>query len=96
MSTMLGKGANCALQDILTLSDSLRSPSVSSQYVRRLALHKSVGQNVNRRLRERQRSAFVHSMVYFGDNKIKEVCRDHGLKKALGWIQDPKQKIAKR
>lgn len=92
---MLGKGANCALQDTLGLAEVLKNPSISSQYVRRNGLRKAVEENVNRRLRERQRSAFVQNVVYFGDNKIKEVCRDRGLKKALGWIQDSKQKTPK-
>lgn len=83
---MLGRGANCALLDVLSIAEALQAPFISSRYIRHVALRKCVRANVERRLREQQRGAFVQKMVYFGDNKLKEFLRDHGLEAALGWI----------
>ncbi|RDW73539.1 hypothetical protein BP6252_07446 [Coleophoma cylindrospora] len=92
MSTMLGKGANCALLDAVSLADAIQFPRMDIPQLRRAALRKCAVDNVKRRLRERQRSAVLQSMVYFGDNRFKEYCRDHGLKMALGWIENTKYK----
>ena len=89
---MLGKGANCAMLDAIDLASILTLPSALSPSLRRRELRKSAQENVKRRMRERQRSALINSMVYFGDNKLKEYCRERGLKMAFGWIEDPKAK----
>lgn len=86
MSTMLGRGANCALLDVLSIAEALESPSSSTRYARNIALRKCVRTNVDRRVVERQRGAFVQNLVYFGDNKLKEFLRDHSMKKALDWV----------
>jgi len=89
---MLGKGANCALLDAMDLAEKLRTPSAIVPYTRRGDLLACAAENVKRRLKERQRSALIQSLVYFGDNKLKEFCRERGLKMALDWIDDPKAK----
>jgi 2-polyprenyl-6-methoxyphenol hydroxylase-like FAD-dependent oxidoreductase len=92
ISTMLGKGANCALLDALDLAETLRKSTTLAPSTRRIELRKCAAENVKRRLRERQRSALIGNLVYFGDSKLKEFCREHGLKMALGWIDDPRAK----
>ncbi|KAF4636347.1 hypothetical protein G7Y89_g1739 [Cudoniella acicularis] len=92
ISTMLGKGANCALLDALDLSDALQKPSMLIPSMRNTELHQAATENVKRRTRERQRSALMQSFVYFGDSKLKEFCKFYGLKMALGWIDDPRAK----
>jgi hypothetical protein len=89
---MLGKGANCALLDALDLAEILRKPAALILSTRRVELRKCAAENVKRRLRDRQRSALIQNLVYFGDNKLKEFCRERGLKMALGWIDDPRAK----
>jgi 2-polyprenyl-6-methoxyphenol hydroxylase-like FAD-dependent oxidoreductase len=89
---MLGKGANCALLDALDLAETLRKPRALFPSTRRVDLRECAAENVKRRLRERQRSALIQNLVYFGDNKLKEFCRERGLKMALGWIDDPRAK----
>jgi 2-polyprenyl-6-methoxyphenol hydroxylase-like FAD-dependent oxidoreductase len=89
---MLGKGANCALLDALDLAEILRKPAALVPSTRHLELRKCAAENVKRRLRERQRCALIQNLVYFGDNKLKEFCREHGLKMAMGWIDDPRAK----
>jgi len=86
ISTMLGRGANCALLDVMSIAEALQTQFISSRYIRHVALRKCVRNNVERRLKEQQRGAFVQKMVYFGNNKLKEYLRDHGLEAALGWI----------
>jgi 2-polyprenyl-6-methoxyphenol hydroxylase-like FAD-dependent oxidoreductase len=86
MSTMLGRGANCALLDALSIAEALQAPNISSRYQRYSEARKAVRDNVERRTRERQRSGYVHNLVYFGDNKPKEFLREKGLKAALGWM----------
>ncbi|QSZ29892.1 hypothetical protein DSL72_004410 [Monilinia vaccinii-corymbosi] len=112
--TTLGKGANCALLDAVSLAETLStpvSPSPTSQGENRWltpknafrtspklvgtvelrpALRKFAMENVKRRHRERQRSAFLQNLVYFGDNKFKEYCRERVLKSALGWVEGTK------
>lgn len=83
ISTMLGKGANCALLDAVDLAESLRRPDMLSPNKRRTELRKRVEENVKRRMKERQRASLIQSLVYFGDNKLKEFCRDQGLKMAF-------------
>ena len=88
---MLGKGANCALLDAVSLTERLEKPWTStSRYERGRELYSFAVENVKRRLAERKRSALVQNIVYFGDNKFKEFWRNHSLKIALGWIEDPK------
>ncbi len=87
---MLGKGANCAILDALDLAEKLRMPSATLSSTLRYGLQKCAAENVKRRLRERQRGALIQSLVYFGDNKFKEFCREQGLKMAIGWIDDPR------
>jgi hypothetical protein len=89
---MLGKGANCALLDAFDLAEILRKPAALILSTRRVELHKCAAENVKRRMRGRQRSALIQNLVYFGDNKLKEFCRERGLKMALGWIDDPRAK----
>lgn len=50
---------------------------------RRSELRRRAEENVKRRMKERQRAALIQSLVYFGDNKLKEFCRDQGLKMAF-------------
>jgi 2-polyprenyl-6-methoxyphenol hydroxylase-like FAD-dependent oxidoreductase len=88
ISTMLGKGANCALLDAVDLAETLRIPSMLSHTKRRAALRQRASENVKRRLNERQRSALIQNLVYFGDGKLKEFCKTHGLKMAFEWIDD--------
>jgi 2-polyprenyl-6-methoxyphenol hydroxylase-like FAD-dependent oxidoreductase len=87
---MLGKGANCAILDAMDLAEKLRMPSATLSSTLRHELQNCAAENVKRRLRERQRGALIQSLVYFGDNKLKEFCREHGLKMAIGWIDDPR------
>ena len=87
---MLGKGANCAILDALDLAEKLRMPSATVSSALRYELQKCAAENVKRRVRERQRGALIQSLVYFGDNRLKEFCRDQGLKMAMGWIDDPR------
>ncbi|KAG4032441.1 hypothetical protein MFRU_007g03440 [Monilinia fructicola] len=111
--TTLGKGANCALLDAVSLAETLSppvSPSTSHgenyqltsennpQSSRKLvgtvelrpALRTFAVENVKRRHRERQRSAFLQNLVYFGNSKFKEYCRERVLKSALGWVEGTK------
>lgn len=112
--TTLGKGANCALLDAVSLAETLSPPSspqstfqgeniqLTSDYTPRPrqkhvgtvelrpALRTFAAENVKRRHRERQRSAFLQNLVYFGDNKFKEYCRERVLKSALGWVEGTK------
>jgi hypothetical protein len=92
ISTMLGKGANCAIPDAPDLAEKLRisDPIVTS--TRGHELQKYAAENVKRRLRERQRSGLIQSLVYFGDNKLEEFCREQWLKIAIGLIDDPRAK----
>lgn len=83
---MLGKGANCALLDALDLAEKLRMPNATLPSGLQYELQKCAAENVKRRLRERQRGALIQSLVYFGDNKLKEFCRERGLKMAIGWM----------
>jgi 2-polyprenyl-6-methoxyphenol hydroxylase-like FAD-dependent oxidoreductase len=89
---MLGKGANCAILDAVDLAEKLCMPISITPSKRRLELQKCAAENVKRRLRERQRSGLIQSLVYFGDNKLEEFCREQGLKMAIGWIDDPRAK----
>ncbi|KAI9644977.1 hypothetical protein NHQ30_007012 [Ciborinia camelliae] len=113
--TTLGKGANCALLDAVSLAEALSPPvSVSppstsqSENIQltsessprpprtrgaaefRPMLRSFAMENVKRRHGERQRSAFLQNLVYFGDNKFKEYCRERVLKSALGWVEGTK------
>jgi 2-polyprenyl-6-methoxyphenol hydroxylase-like FAD-dependent oxidoreductase len=88
MHTMLGKGANCALLDAVDLAETLSRPAALKASTRRSELRKRAEENVKRRMRERQRSALIQNLVYFGDNKLKEFCREHSLKMAFDWIND--------
>ncbi|ESZ93924.1 hypothetical protein SBOR_5683 [Sclerotinia borealis F-4128] len=112
--TTLGKGANCALLDAVSLAETLSppisppstsqgnnfqltsddNPQSSRKFVGtielRPALRTFAAENVKRRHRERQRSAFLQNLVYFGDNKFKEYCRERVLKNALGWVTGTK------
>ncbi|KAF7950686.1 uncharacterized protein EAE97_002238 [Botrytis byssoidea] len=112
--TTLGKGANCALLDAVSLAETISPPisppstsqsenvqltSESTHRPRRKlggtmelrpALRAFAVENVKRRHRERQRSAFLQNLVYFGDNKFKEYCRERVLKNALGWVEGTK------
>ncbi|KAE8452146.1 hypothetical protein EG329_001613 [Mollisiaceae sp. DMI_Dod_QoI] len=88
ISTMLGKGANCALLDAVDLAETLRRPGILSPAKRHTELRRRVEENVKRRMKERQRAALIQNLVYFGDNKLKEFCRDQGLKMAFDWIDD--------
>jgi 2-polyprenyl-6-methoxyphenol hydroxylase-like FAD-dependent oxidoreductase len=89
---MLGKGANCALLDAMDLAEKLRLSTALTPSTRRLELQKCGAENVKRRLKERQRSGLIQNLVYFGDNKLAEFCRERGLKMALGWIDDLRAK----
>lgn len=88
---MLGRGANCALLDALSLAEVVNSPSIITSYMRSLKLRRVVDENVDRRIRERRKGALLQGMVYLGDNRLEEFCRNHGLKAALGWLRDPKE-----
>ncbi|PQE32202.1 FAD-dependent monooxygenase protein [Rutstroemia sp. NJR-2017a WRK4] len=110
--TTLGKGANCALLDAVSLAETLSPPvtppgtSQSSNVQSypqkprqsrlpptislRPALRTFAAENVKRRHRERQRSAFLQNLMYFGDNKFKEYCRERVLRSALGWVEGTK------
>jgi len=83
ISTMLGKGANCALLDAIDLAESFRRPEMLNPSKRRSELRKRADENVKRRMKERQRAALIQSLVYFGDNKLQQFCRDQGLKMAF-------------
>lgn len=85
---MLGKGANCALLDAVDLSESLSRPAMLVPSRRPQELRKRADESVKRRLKERQRSALMQNLVYFGDNKLKDFCRERGLKMAMDWIED--------
>jgi len=91
---MLGKGANCAILDALSLGEGLEVCSFDRIYSNRQLyrqLCKFAIDNVERRHRERSRSGTIQTMVYLGENKVMEFLRDHGLRMALGWIKDPHQ-----
>lgn len=90
ISTMLGKGANCALLDAVDLAESLRRPEMLNPTKRRTELRKRAEENVKRRMKERQRAALIQNLVYFGDNKLKEFCRDQGLKMAFDVSANPR------
>lgn len=89
---MLGKGANCAILDAIDLAERLRISDPIMPSTRRHELQTCAAENVKRRLRERQRSGLIQNLVYFGDNKLEEFCREQGLKMAIGWIDDPRAK----
>ncbi|KAM3075761.1 hypothetical protein ACMFMG_007887 [Clarireedia jacksonii] len=110
--TTLGKGANCALLDAVSLAETLSPPvtppgSSQGSHIQsyppkprkvalpptlslRPALRTYAADNVKRRHRERQRSAFFQNLMYFGDNKFKEYCRERVLRSALGWVEGAK------
>jgi hypothetical protein len=73
MSNMLGKGANCALLDAVQLAELLTSKTWNIR--NRYRLTKYVEENIERRSRERQRSAMMQRIVYFGGNKVKGFVR---------------------
>lgn len=77
MSNMLGKGANCALLDAVSLAETLTSPNYQRRSPTRL--HKYVAENVDRRMRERHRSALMQKIVFYGENKLKGFMRDKAL-----------------
>ena len=77
MSNMLGKGANCALLDAVSLAETLTSPNYSRRSP--IRLHKYVTENIDRRMRERHRSALMQKLVFYGENKIKGFMRDKAL-----------------
>ena len=83
---MLGKGANCALLDTIDLAETLKRPSIIHASKRRIELHKRAEEAVKRRLKERQRSGLIQNFVYLGDSKLREFCKEHGLKAAFGWV----------
>jgi hypothetical protein len=85
---MLGKGANCALLDAIDLAETLCRPGALTPSKRRAELRKRADEGVKRRMRERQRSALIHSLVYLGDGKLKDFCKGHSLKMAVDWIND--------
>jgi len=78
--------------DAIDLAEALRKSNSIMSSTRRHELQACAAENVKRRLRERQRSGLIESLVYFGDNKLKEFCREQGLKMAIGWIDDPRAK----
>jgi len=78
--------------DAIDLTERLRISNPIMLSTRRYELQTCAAENVKRRLRERQRSGLIESLVYFGDNKLKEFCREQGLKMAIGWIDDPRAK----
>ena len=84
---MLGKGANCALLDTIDLAETLQRPSMIKASKRRAELQKRAEEGVKRRMKERQRSALIHNLVYLGDSKLKEFVKEHGLKAAFGWVE---------
>ncbi|KAL5320592.1 hypothetical protein ACEPPN_011402 [Leptodophora sp. 'Broadleaf-Isolate-01'] len=86
ISTMLGKGANCALLDTIDLAETLQRPSMIRASKRRIELQKRAEEGVKRRMKERQRSALIQNLVYLGDTKLREFCKEHGLKAAFGWV----------
>jgi 2-polyprenyl-6-methoxyphenol hydroxylase-like FAD-dependent oxidoreductase len=89
MSTMLGKGANCALLDAVSLVERIQRPHVlGSSSALYNELRSFSAENVKRRLRERQRGSLVQDLVYFGDNKFKEFWRNRSLRIALGWVEE--------
>ncbi|KAH7364550.1 hypothetical protein BKA65DRAFT_140569 [Rhexocercosporidium sp. MPI-PUGE-AT-0058] len=86
ISTMLGKGANCALLDTIDLAETLQQPSMIHVSNRRSELQKRAEEGVKRRMKERQRSGLIQNFVYLGDSKLREFCKEHGLKAAFGWV----------
>ena len=85
---MLGKGANCALLDAIDLCETLRRPSIRTPFKRKYELRKRADENVKRRMKERQRAAVIQKVVYLGDTRLREFCREQGLKMAFDWIGD--------
>lgn len=81
MSNMLGKGANCALLDAVSLAETISSPTYNRRSPTRLA--KYVTENIERRQRERHRSALMQKIVFFGQNKLKDYVRNKALPFAL-------------
>lgn len=77
MSNMLGKGANCALLDAVSLAETLTSQTYSRRSP--IRLQKYVTENIERRMRERHRSALMQKLVFYGDNKVKGFLRDKAL-----------------
>jgi hypothetical protein len=87
MPNMLGKGANCAMLDAVFLAETLSSEDFLDASKRQTLLRKYLQDNINRRIRERHRSSLMHKLVFFGDNKLKEFCRNKGLSLALTHIE---------
>ena len=83
---MLGKGANCALLDAVDLAETLKRPSIRISYKRRYELKRRADENVKRRTRERTRAGTIQNLVYLGDTRLREFCREKGLEVALEWI----------
>lgn len=81
MSNMLGKGANCALLDAVSLAETISSPKYNRRSPTRLTRY--VTENIERRQRERQRSALMNKIAFFGENKLKGFVRDKALPFAL-------------
>ncbi len=96
MSNMLGKGANCALLDAVSLAETLTSLTYNRRSPIRLA--KYVQENIDRRMRERQRSALMQKLIFYGENKIKGFLRDkalpYTLKRIDGLDQESHSKMA--
>lgn len=90
MSTMLGKGANCAILDVVSLSENITP--FASQYTCKAKLAGCTRDNLKRRAKERQRSAVVQSLVNFGDGKLRAFCREKGLKMALTWVEERRRR----
>ncbi|RDL34494.1 FAD protein [Venustampulla echinocandica] len=90
ISTVLGKGANCAMLDAIDLAEALQLPQIFNPSIRSHELQQAGARNVKRRLKERQRGALIQNIIYSGNNKMKELCRDLGLKLAFEWIDDPR------
>ncbi|KAI9742544.1 MAG: hypothetical protein M1818_003684 [Claussenomyces sp. TS43310] len=98
MATTLGKGANCALLDAISLAETLSLPpkKILSQPLLRRELRKFTVDNIDRRLRERQRSGLLQNLMFFGNSRFKSYFRQKLLKAALGYIEDPKTESGRR
>ncbi len=86
MSSILSRGANCALLDAVTLAKHITSPAHDWSSPNSLDIY--VRENIERRQHERYRSYLLQKVMFSGQNLIMGFVRDKTLPLALRRIDD--------
>ncbi|KAF4954952.1 hypothetical protein FSARC_11981 [Fusarium sarcochroum] len=86
MAPFLGKGAACAMEDAVDIGRIIMRFPETTVEKRRLILRQCVDKMRQRRLKERQRSAFVMNLCFFGTTPFRAALRDYGMEIANVWL----------